>query len=203
MGQVKEEWKLGRNLDWLTERVGPEGIRPYELAPDTEPESPETETDAYPLERAIRAVFAALFAIIAFPFKLVFGFLFVCLQDAKVGLLTVALVAGLIYFVGPTIDWTRVELLAPFAPKPVILAQEPSAPAEATLPTEVVVTNGGADGVNLRRSPSGEVITTWPDGTVLQVIGGDISDQGRTWSHVRDPLGNEGYIATEFLVPAN
>src|SRR5262249_26909087 len=47
----------------------------------------------------------------------------------------------------------------------------------------------------------GERITVWFDGTELIPLRGEQVAAGRTWKQVRDPKGNEGWIAGEFLTP--
>jgi SH3-like domain-containing protein len=52
----------------------------------------------------------------------------------------------------------------------------------------------------MRREPAGEKIKAWPDGTEMIAIGADAEADGRKWTNVRDPDGNEGWVAVEFLV---
>ena len=35
----------------------------------------------------------------------------------------------------------------------------------------------------------------------MVVIGPDVTAEGRDWKNVRDPDGNEGFVAAEFLEP--
>ncbi len=73
-----------------------------------------------------------------------------------------------------------------------------------TEPAEViyVVANTDGDGVNIRQSTDDpESIKVWPDGTEMVVIGPDVDAEGRLWKNVRDPDGNVGFVAEEFLEP--
>jgi hypothetical protein len=64
------------------------------------------------------------------------------------------------------------------------------------------VRNTGAEGVSLRRAPGdGERITVWFDGTELISLPEEQVAAGRIWKRVRDPKGNEGWMAAEFLAP--
>ncbi|MDA8219690.1 MAG: hypothetical protein M0Z94_18995 [Dehalococcoidales bacterium] len=69
------------------------------------------------------------------------------------------------------------------------------------VPKRLVVGNTGGDGVVIRKEPgSGEVIKGWADGTAMLVVGDDREAAGRTWKNVKDPDGNEGWVAADFLV---
>src|SRR6266540_2442470 len=51
----------------------------------------------------------------------------------------------------------------------------------------LVVANAGPKGALLRRTPGGELV----------VIGPDVLERGRTWTKVRAPDGDDGWISEE------
>ncbi|MEF3275007.1 MAG: SH3 domain-containing protein [Chloroflexus sp.] len=71
-------------------------------------------------------------------------------------------------------------------------------------PRFFVVVNTGGQGLFLRPQPNrnNEPITTLPDGTRLQQIGEDVPGSDFVWRPVRTPDGLEGYVAVDFLEPA-
>ena len=96
----------------------------------------------------------------------------------------------------------EVALAAP--PPSVASAPAPAEPAPAPIGEErlrVAGTDGA--GANLRAAPSLSAarITTVPEGTVVVAVEGPRESEGRTWRRVRDPGGNEGWVAAEFLAP--
>ncbi len=59
---------------------------------------------------------------------------------------------------------------------------------------------GGA--IYLCHSPTtGDRIQSYPEGTELLVVGGDVEGDGLTWHNVRAPDGTEGYIPVGDTVP--
>lgn len=64
-----------------------------------------------------------------------------------------------------------------------------------------VVANTGGDGVVLRRTPGGQQLDVYQDGTRLEQIGPDREVQGVTWRNVRAPDGTEGWVSAEFTEP--
>jgi hypothetical protein len=80
----------------------------------------------------------------------------------------------------------------------------PVAPASLSQPpaaARLVVNNVGPDGLTLRRSPGiGEKIKVWNDGTEMADLGDTAEHSGRTWRKVRDPNGNVGWAAADFLI---
>jgi SH3-like domain-containing protein len=68
----------------------------------------------------------------------------------------------------------------------------------------VQVKDTGGSGANMRDKPGaiGNVIKTAPDGAALRIVGPDQDADGRTWRHVRDESGTEGWVATELVEPA-
>ena len=80
----------------------------------------------------------------------------------------------------------------------------PTVTETPTEPPEIIflVTNTDGDGVNIRAATDDpESIKVWEDGTEMVVIGPDVTAEGRDWKNVRDPDGNEGFVAAEFLEP--
>jgi hypothetical protein len=95
------------------------------------------------------------------------------------------------------------------APSPIVISPPPptlvTSPGEAPAAGEKVrVHDTGPSGANMRDKPgaSGNVVKTAPDGSILQVIGPDQPSDGRTWRHVKDESGAEGWVAADFLEPA-
>jgi hypothetical protein len=83
------------------------------------------------------------------------------------------------------------------APPPAV----PAALAQPPAPANLVVNNVGPDGVSLRRTPgvSGTRIKVWKDGTAMADLGESATQDGKPWRKVRDPEGNVGWTAAEFL----
>ena len=79
-----------------------------------------------------------------------------------------------------------------------VLAQE--ATETAPPPGFAIVDPSGGLGVPLLSWPNGALIRTWPGGTLVAWLEGLQTAEGRMWQRVRDPDGNEGWIAQEFLV---
>ena len=73
-------------------------------------------------------------------------------------------------------------------------------PSPTATSSTLVVGNTGGDGAFIRRTPGGDTIRAWPDGAEMVVVGEDGQAEGGTWKNVRDPDGNEGWVATEYLV---
>ncbi len=98
---------------------------------------------------------------------------------------------------------------APRSTAPAATAQaHPTATPDPTIsptpqpsPQAFTVGNTDGQGVYLRRSPLGERIRAWPDGTVMIAIGGDQIVDGKTWRNVKDPDGNDGWALADYLVP--
>ena len=82
-------------------------------------------------------------------------------------------------------------------------AQSPTATPAAEPPKVFVIGNTGGVGAWLRRTPRiNDYLIAWTDGTRMEVVGPDVQADGRTWRHVKDPRGNEGYLPAEWLVSA-
>lgn len=105
-------------------------------------------------------------------------------------------------------------------PAPLAPVEEPEEPEETPEPTRgpaaspgpisgpagapraVQVADAGDFGLTLRREPAvGERIAVWPNGTALVDLGVERLADGRAWREVRDPAGNVGWVAADFLRP--
>lgn len=79
----------------------------------------------------------------------------------------------------------------------------PTNTPEATPDTRTVtcvVGNTDGEGVFIRAAPqTGEKIEAWWDGSKLVQVGPDKVAGGQSWKNVRDPDGNTGYVAAEYL----
>ena len=84
-------------------------------------------------------------------------------------------------------------------PQAVALPHASPAPTGAT-PSSLFVANAGSEGVRLRTAPgSGEALKVLQDGASVTPLGDERQEGGRTWRHVRDVSGTEGWIASDFL----
>ncbi len=115
----------------------------------------------------------------------------------------------------PTPTSTRVRPTAT-PRRPLAVPTPASAGAQLPLPTaagagtaltpigaKYAVAHTGGEGLVLRPEPgSGEAVKGWIDGTVVVIVGPDRQANGKTWKNVRDPEGNVGWMAAEYLVPA-
>ena len=96
----------------------------------------------------------------------------------------------------------------PAAPVPALAASS-ATPATAVLtpeptatPYSVRVGNTASQAIYLYHSPTtGDRIQSYPEGTELMVVGGDVEGDGLTWHNVRAPDGTEGYIPVGDTVP--
>lgn len=96
-----------------------------------------------------------------------------------------------------TLRPVRVAIDSPGAGTQLVVTPTPT-PATSRF----VVGNTNGDGVSLRRSPKlDDRWLAWQDGTVMEVVGPEVSGDGLTWRHVRDPRGNTGYIPSQYLIP--
>ena len=95
---------------------------------------------------------------------------------------------------------TVVPTAAPTAP-PAPTAGVPAALSQAPASAQLVVSNTGPEGVSLRRTAgtAGQRIKIWKDGTAMADLGETADVGGQTWRKVRDPEGNVGWTAAEFL----
>ena len=68
--------------------------------------------------------------------------------------------------------------------------------------TWVAVANTGGEGAYLRATPRlAAPLHAWAEGTTLEVVGDDADGDGYRWKRVRDPNGQPGWIAAEFVIP--
>lgn len=89
----------------------------------------------------------------------------------------------------------------PAEPTPAPPATATAIPPTPTPATPLVVVSAGAEGVSIRRVPgTGDRIRAWSDGAEMVPLGEQQQASGRTWTKVRDPAGNEGWVAAEFLI---
>jgi hypothetical protein len=92
------------------------------------------------------------------------------------------------------------------AASPLIVTATRPPLSPAVLPTAtpgvLVVARTDGAGLSIRSTPgtSGERIKVWPEGTKMVPLGEERQADGLTWRRVRDPDGNEGWVAAEFLV---
>lgn len=77
-------------------------------------------------------------------------------------------------------------------------------PPGVTTPEFVRIGNTGGTGAFIRSEPRTDApgIVAKRDGTVLEVVGPDIVTAGRTWKHVQDQQGNDGWTPGEFVLPS-
>lgn len=67
------------------------------------------------------------------------------------------------------------------------------------VPARLVVANSGGRGAIIRRTPRGEEITAWRDGSEMAIVGPDARVGEETWKNVRDPAGNVGWMYAGLL----
>lgn len=110
---------------------------------------------------------------------------------------------------GSTISLSSGCGTAPGSASPAVTAQAgltatpkpTSSPTPKPSPQLFAVGHTDGQGAYLRRTPQGDRIRPWPDGTLLTLIGGDQIVEGKTWRNVRDPEGNDGWMVVDYLVP--
>lgn len=90
---------------------------------------------------------------------------------------------------------TVVPTVAPTSAIPAVLAESAGS-------ARLLVKDVGSEGLSLRRSPGvGQRIKVWPDGTALVDLKETAEQGGKSWRRVRDPEGNDGWVAADFLMP--
>ncbi len=89
----------------------------------------------------------------------------------------------------------------PAVPAGGVATATPEAPASADIYNGAIVqvANGGGEGVNMRISPGGDIVTTVMDGTQLTTTGESQDAEGYTWWPVSGEAG-DGWIAQDFLL---
>jgi hypothetical protein len=88
-----------------------------------------------------------------------------------------------------------------------VLPEVPITEPEAILPPAqpfFVVTGTEEQGLFLRAdtNTSSQILETLPEGTRVEQIGDDFPGPDRVWRRVRAPSGQEGWVAVEWLQPA-
>ena len=83
----------------------------------------------------------------------------------------------------------------------------PTAPAASSPPPggwpEYVVSGTAGTGLWLRRTPGGQQLSIYREGSRLQQLAPDQDAQGLTWRNVRAPGDAEGWVAAEYTVLAS
>ncbi len=83
---------------------------------------------------------------------------------------------------------------------PQLVSSTPLLPAQHR--TWVAVAHTGGEGAYLRAAPRlTSPLQAWADDTRLEVVGEDASGARHRWKRVRDPRGQLGWIAAEYVVP--
>lgn len=105
----------------------------------------------------------------------------------------------------PTATPTRVPIPTPLPGTVVMPTANPNTRAanaeQGPAPVYLVVNTGG-EGALLRPEPgSDDWIKGWDDGTEMVVVAPNREAGERIWKNVRDPEGNVGWIAADFLMP--
>ena len=80
----------------------------------------------------------------------------------------------------------------------------PTAAASTSGGARFQVVNTGAEGLFLRpdHNTNQPPVKTLAEGSIVTIIGQDFSGPDRVWKHVRDAEGAEGWVAADFLQPA-
>ena len=78
---------------------------------------------------------------------------------------------------------------------------EPEDTETPLAPMYVMVANTDGEGVFIRKTPyMADRLVSWPDATLMEVIGEGRESEGRHWVNVRDPDGREGWLPAEYSV---
>jgi hypothetical protein len=90
------------------------------------------------------------------------------------------------------------------SPTPGTRPPSPTAVANSSGGAKFQVFNTGSDGLFLRpdHNTNQPPIKTLPDGSIVTIAGEDFSGPDRVWKHVRDAEGSVGWVAADFLRPA-
>ncbi|HEX9373305.1 MAG TPA: SH3 domain-containing protein [Roseiflexaceae bacterium] len=93
---------------------------------------------------------------------------------------------------------------ATVTPRPTGTAATAAPASSASSGAQFRVFNTGAEGLFLRpdHNTAQPPVKTLADGTLVTIVGEDFSGPDRVWKHVRDPDGSEGWVAADFLQPA-
>ncbi len=93
--------------------------------------------------------------------------------------------------------------VAATAVSPTLIPTPSTEITTTTPPRKTAVVSGVGDNLlKLRRDPAttADIIAQYPDGTVLEVLEAQQTNQGIVWQRVRDAQGNEGWVANQYLV---
>ncbi len=86
---------------------------------------------------------------------------------------------------------------------PTATATPTSTPVPTATPTPTpamaTVSGTGGRGIHLRWTPGGEIAGVLPEGTVVQILGGPVQNEGIQWVKVRDDKGRVGWVDGEYL----
>lgn len=103
---------------------------------------------------------------------------------------------------------TEVAIIQPFGAEqpsvtPPQITPAPPPPA-AQGGAQFRVFNTGSLGLFLRSEPStaNQPLKTLNDGAIVTIVGADFVGPDRVWKHIRDADGTEGWVAADFLQPA-
>jgi hypothetical protein len=79
-----------------------------------------------------------------------------------------------------------------------------SGPTDTSNSEFVRIGSTGGLGAFIRRDPRAAApgIVARRDGTILKIVGPDVDTEGRTWRHVQDQQGNDGWTPRDFLLPS-
>jgi hypothetical protein len=101
----------------------------------------------------------------------------------------------------PTLAATDTPTVLPTATPTVLPTNTAtSTPTLTPTPISATITNTDGRGLRLRSEPDGTLITILPEGTVVQLLEGQQSDQaGQSWLEVRTTEGQQGWVAADFL----
>ncbi len=82
---------------------------------------------------------------------------------------------------------------------------EPTPPPAQPAGEMFVVVNTGTQGLRVRadHSTNGQILATIPEGTRVEQIGEDFTGANFVWRNIRTPAGVEGWVAVDWLQPAN
>jgi peptidoglycan glycosyltransferase len=88
------------------------------------------------------------------------------------------------------------------APPAEVVEPEPTPQPTGRPVRRVRVGNTDGMGVYIRRTPNlDDKLRAWPDGTVLEVVGEEVEQNGVRWRRVRDPAGNTGWVPIQYTIP--
>lgn len=101
--------------------------------------------------------------------------------------------------IGAAVATPETDVVSP-SRTPPRLATAPPATATATR-QQFVVTGTAGEGIVLRRTPAGERIDVYREGSRLEQLGPERGVDGVTWHYVRASDGAEGWVAAQYTTP--